>query len=191
MRYGNGRYKVASPYWRIPEGKVEWGFGTNGAQGRFYGDGVFLNAPDPQCADSNRVMQGNQVVGTDSFNFAGTCGLDALAMAVPAGTSDSYLLAGVPVVNLLVNPNPGEVGTLGMRTLSYWGQFSLDANAQKTFRLTESKQLSIRIDTTNVLNHPQPGIPNYFVGTGTFGAITGGSAKSGSRTFQGQVRLSF
>ena len=192
-RYGNARYVVASPYWRIPDGKVEWGYGANGGEGRFYGDSVFLNAPDPQCADSTLVMQGAQVVGTDTFNFASNCGLDALAMAVPDGTADSYLLGGVPVVNLLVNPKPGEVGTLGMRTLSYWGQFSLDANAQKTFRLTESKALSLRIDSTNILNHPQPAIPNYSVGTGTFGAITSGfaPAKSGSRTFQAQIRLTF
>ena len=189
MRYGNARYVVASPGWKIPEGKVEWGFGNNAAQGRFYGDGVYLTAPDPQCANSSLVMQGSQVVGTDTFNFAANCGLDALAMVVPDGTPGSYLLSGVPVVNLLVNPKPGEIGTLGMRTLSYWGQFSLDANAQKSFRLTESKSLSIRIDTTNVLNHPQPPIPNYFVGFGTFGAMTGD--KTGSRTFQGQVRLTF
>ena len=72
------------------------------------------------------------------------------------------------------------------------GQFSLDANIQKRFRLTESKQLSLRIDTTNVLNHPTPGVPNYFVGGGIFGEmgqITTG--KSGGRTFQGQVRLTF
>ena len=51
------------------------------------------------------------------------------------------------VVNMLVNPRPGEFGTLGPRTLARWGAFSLDANAQKTFMLTESKQLSIRIDS--------------------------------------------
>jgi hypothetical protein len=95
------------------------------------------------------------------------------------------------VVNVLVNPNPGEFGTLGHRALSYWGQFSFDANAQKTFRLTESKQLSIRIDATNVLNHPQPAIPNF--GPDNFGTITGfqGNAKTGSRVFQAQARLTF
>ena len=93
-------------------------------------------------------------------------------------------------MNMLVNPKPGEFGTLGPRTLARWGAFSLDANAQKTFRLTESKQLSIRIDSTNILNHPQPDVPNFNVGsnTATFGAITG---KSGTRTIQGQLRLTF
>jgi hypothetical protein len=79
------------------------------------------------------------------------------------------------------------VVTLGFKTLDRWGEFNFDANAQKTFRLTESKQLSIRVDATNILNHPQPAIPN--AGPTNFGTITGD--KTGSRVFQGQVRLSF
>ena len=61
-------------------------------------------------------------------------------------------------------------------------------NISKSFRVSESKLITMRVDTTNLLNHPQPGIPNYFVGIGTFGSIT---SKSGSRVFQGQLRFSF
>ena len=51
--------------------------------------------------------------------------------------------------------------------------------------------LSIRVDATNVLNHPQPAIPNF--GPTNFGTITGagGNAKTGSRVFQAQARLTF
>jgi hypothetical protein len=189
MRYANARF-VATPYWRIPEGQVRWdGPGNN--TGTFFGFDQYVGVPDPQCSDPQRVVQ------TDSrgYNFATNCSIDALALRVPAGTEGSYMLTpGDPassVVNVLVNPNPGEFGTLGHRALSYWGQFSFDANAQKTFRLTESKQLSIRIDATNVLNHPQPAIPNF--GPDNFGTITGfqGNAKTGSRVFQAQARLTF
>jgi hypothetical protein len=149
----------------------------------------YIGVPDPQCSDPSRVVQ------TDSrgYNFASNCGLDALAIRVPAGTPDSYLLdpndPASSVLNVLVNANPGEFGTLGTRVLESWGQFRFDANAQKTFMLTESKQLTIRVDATNVLNHPQPATPNF--GVTNFGAITGGNAKTGSRVFQAQARLTF
>ena len=74
---------------------------------------------------------------------------------------------------------------------------SLDANIQKTFRITESKSLSLRIDSTNVLNHPTPFIPYMApggqTGGGQFGEILCGcnDSKSGGRTFQGQVRFTF
>ncbi|HET9130663.1 MAG TPA: hypothetical protein VFO86_06940, partial [Terriglobia bacterium] len=58
----------------------------------------------------------------------------------------------------------------------------------KTFRINESKSVQIRIDTTNVLNHPVPGTPNYTVGGTNLGAVT---TKSGQRAFQGQLRISF
>ena len=112
----------------------------------------------------------------------------------PAGSPDSFVLGnGKTAQYVLLNAKPGELGTLGLKSLSYWGQFSLDANISKSFRLSESKLITMRVDTTNVLNHPQPAIPNYTVGTGTFGAITSGifPAKSGSRVFQGQLRFSF
>jgi hypothetical protein len=87
---------------------------------------------------------------------------------------------------MLQNPTPGNFGTLGPKTLDYWGQFSLDANASKTFRLTESKSMAVRIDARNVLNHPTPGIPSFTLDT--FGEI---GSKSGSRTFQAQLRFNF
>jgi len=68
----------------------------------------------------------------------------------------------------------------------------------KTFRLTETKPLSIRLDATNILNHPQLMAPNFTVGgTTPFGQIGGkgttifGQATPVQRNFQGQVRLSF
>ena len=187
-RYGSPRYVVASPLWKIPEGHVEWG-AANGNQGRFYGDDQYLRVVDPQCSDGSLVSQ------TDSRGYAfasGNCTLVGLAMRVPAGTPGAYLLdpqdATSTVVNVLVNPKPGEFGTLGPRTLERWGAFALDANVQKTFSLTESKKLSVRLDSTNILNHPQVGLPNTAVNTGIFGAIT---TKTGTRTFQGSLRLTF
>ena len=72
----------------------------------------------------------------------------------------------------------------------------LDANLQKAFRISESKQLTIRVDATNVLNHPEPFIPlfttnNVFISQ--FGVIECGcgDSKSGNRAFQAKLRLTF
>jgi hypothetical protein len=181
MRYGNGRYVVASPYWKIPKGDVQWD-GPGGNSGTYYGTN-FVSLPDPQCADP--------LIVTPQL-ATGNCTLSAMGMIVPAGTPGSFQVSATDTrsaVYALVNPKPGELGTLGPRTLQYWGQFSLDANVQKSFKITESKQVTLRIDTENVLNHPQVGIPNYFTNLGgPFGSISG---KSGTRQFQAQVRLTF
>jgi hypothetical protein len=97
-----------------------------------------------------------------------------------------------------VNPKPGEIGNLGNRTFDGPGIFYLDGNLSKTFRITETKQLTIRLDATNILNHPQLMARNFTVnGTTPFGQIAGkgttifGQATPVQRNFQGQLRLSF
>ena len=187
MRYGNGRYVVASDLWEIPQGEVKWdGAGNN--TGTFFGD-KFVPQRDPQCTDTSRVAS----------SLAGFCTLNALAMKVPAGTPGAVVLQdGSSVVNVLVNPNPGQIGTLGNRTLDSFGTWFLDGNIQKSFQISEGKTLSIRVDATNILNHPQTVAPNFTVGgTPIFGTIASkgptifGQATPVQRNFQGQIRLTF
>jgi hypothetical protein len=74
------------------------------------------------------------------------------------------------------------------------GNMESGGNLSKTFRITESKSIQIRVDATNVLNHPQPANPNLAVpGTSDFGAVTtkGGLNNGTPRMFQGQLRFSF
>jgi hypothetical protein len=173
MRYGNPRYKVTND-WKLLHGKAAWN-GPNGT-GTYFGPN-YVAVKDPQCLDTS-------VVGASLTNF---CTLNALANN-SSGTA-------VPV---LVNPRPGEIGTLGNRALDGPGIFYLDGNLAKSFRLTETKQLSIRLDATNILNHPQLMAPTFAVGGATaFGIIPGkgttifGQATPVQRNFQGQIRLSF
>jgi hypothetical protein len=210
---GNGGFQpvglsrwVPTEHWKIPKGHVDFNDAPAG-QATYYGNsrpgniGSFVNVRDPQCTDNNQVVQ----VDSKGFPYAsnaGGCTLRALGQRVPIGTPGSFLLdptnpAEVAAVYVLVNPKPGEFGVLTPNVLTSFGNWSLDGNAQKSFRISESKQLTIRIDATNVLNHPTPFIP-YFqpggqIGTGQFGEIQCGclDTKSGTRTFQGQVRLSF
>jgi hypothetical protein len=181
-RYGNPRYVVASPLWEIPEGEAKW----DGNSGTFFGD-MYVAQRDPQCTDTSVV----------AASLAQFCNLNSLAMRVPDNTPGATVLPdGTSVVNVLVNPKPGEIGTLGTRALTSFGTFYLDGNIQKTFRLSESKQLSIRVDATNILNHPQLNAPNFTVGGTQFGQISAKGAATFAgppvqRNFQGTVRLTF
>jgi len=189
MRYGNPRYVVASPLWEIPKGELKWdGPGNN--SGRFFSDN-FASRTDPQCADTTQV----------AASLTAFCTLQSLYMTVPANTPGAIVFSdGKSRIPVLVNPKPGQIGTLGNRTLDSFGTWFLDGNIQKSFRLSESKTLSLRVDATNILNHPQPNVPNFTVGGTAFGAVTGALAKGQTifgqatpvqRNFQGQVRLTF
>ena len=69
-------------------------------------------------------------------------------------------------------------------------------SASKLFRVGESRSFQIRVDATNVLNHPTPGFNNGITtsgGTPTFSANSFGvvNTKTGERSFQGQLRVNF
>jgi hypothetical protein len=216
--YGEARLNPTE-FWKIPKGKVEFSGGVRNAAnnpggntnslsdlGTYFGTdapgiiGSYTTVIDPQCYDSTQVVQ------TDSKGFgfardAAGCTLRALAQRVAIGTKGSFLLDPanpdeVGAVYVLVNPKPGEYGILTPNALTRFGFWSLDGNIQKSFKITESKQLTIRIDARNVLNHPEPFIPLFSTNDAAisqFGVIECGcgDSKSGTRQFQGQVRLTF
>ena len=89
---------------------------------------------------------------------------------------------------ILKNAAPGQIGTLGLNPIYGPGRWEVDANIQKTFRTSETTRLSVRIDSNNVFNHPNPGNPNLNINSGTFGEI---NSKTGNRSLAGQLRLEF
>jgi hypothetical protein len=89
---------------------------------------------------------------------------------------------------ILQNAKPGQLGSLGLRPIYGPGRWDFDANLQKKIRLDEVRNVSIRLDASNLFNHPTPGNPNLNINSGTFGQIT---TKTGSRTLAGQIRLEF
>jgi hypothetical protein len=81
-------------------------------------------------------------------------------------------------------------GTLGQKTITGIGTWSLDANLSKTFRISESKSVQVRMDATNITNHPGMNAPSLNITNLTvFGQITG--KPNNVRQFQGQLRFSF
>jgi hypothetical protein len=180
MLYNNGVPNVVGP-WPDPEGHVQW----NGQNGSFFGSPTpFATYQDPQCVQA--------VTAVD--NLRASCTLLGLAAVVPSGTAGAIpVSAGRFGIPLLENPLPGNQGNLGRFTMRTFPRWSLDANMGKTFRISESKSVQVRFDATNVLNHPTPVDPTGMTNTGSsfndnFGQIT---SKTGSRTFQGKLRVSF
>src|SRR5262249_48175330 len=56
---------------------------------------------------------------------------------------------------VLINPQPGEVGTYGLMTLKGPRSLNLDLNMIKRFKLHgETTNFEFRLDAINVLNHP-------------------------------------
>jgi hypothetical protein len=88
----------------------------------------------------------------------------------------------------LRNAAPGQLGTLGLNPIAGPGLWSLDGNLQKSIRITESRNLSFRMDATNLFNHPTPANPNLNINSGTFGQI---ASKTGNRMLAAQIHLDF
>jgi len=174
-------YLSGDAKWNGPAGNGPGGAGTGtSSTGTYFGQAqLFTKVNDPQCQISNHVdtMGWNLLSGNSTANPNQNCGLVALA-----DTATGAIL-------LQNAPTGTPLGNLGQNKIRGNGTWSLDGNLGKTFRITESKSLQIRVDATNILNHPTPSAPNLAVsGTTDFGQI---STKTGTRSFQGQVRFSF
>jgi len=91
---------------------------------------------------------------------------------------------------VLQNPLPGRRGTLGRQSLELPASWSFDAAMSKTVRLTESKSLVIRMDATNVFNHPNPSNPTLNINnTNPFGSIQ--DKGNQIRQFKANLRFMF
>jgi Carboxypeptidase regulatory-like domain len=102
---------------------------------------------------------------------------------------------------ILINPQPGNAGSLGRDVFRGPSRFDLDMNLVKRFRITETKEFEFRMDVVNVLNHPNfsaPSATNLSINqAGNFGAITslasgtniGGNG--GLRSFVFNTRINF
>jgi hypothetical protein len=196
--YASSRYN-RGPGWTIPSGKVEWNVvnPTTGAiSGSYYGNpSPFMGVIDPMCLNldstgkpaSSAIVTRGDKMGTNLSGYGtngavgstgAVCNVFALATRNPDGTAGEYLLT---------YSEPGKVGDSGNANVKLFGRWSLDMNASKSFRITESKSVQVRIDATNILNHPIPNAPT--LSANALGAIAG---KGGQRRqLQAQMRISF
>lgn len=151
------------------KGKVHWQQGATVPTGVYLsgsGGAAVKQVKDPQCS-------------TVAASLVGVCTLTAIA---DANTGQI----------LLQNAQPGKRGNLGLRSLEGPGIWRFDANMSKSFKLAENRNLLFRIDSTDVLNHAEPGTPVFDINTNNFGLISGNAAKSTlHRQFQASLRFTF
>jgi hypothetical protein len=135
----------------------------NGALAGNYFGNAYVKVVDPQCSSIAPTLRS-------------LCTLNAIA-----DSSGRVVLQ---------NAQPGTRGTLGRNIIEMPGTWSMDGAVSKRFQVTESKSVQLRVDALNVFNHPQPTNPSLTLATaGTpFGNI---ASKTGTRSFQAQLRLSF
>jgi hypothetical protein len=167
MMYGNGIADVVGPF-ELRQGDVEWGApgGSGQLVGNYFGNGVYGKVVDPQCRDG--------VIAAELRNF---CTLQAVTLA---STGEI----------VLQNPQPGSRGTIGRQTIELPGTWAFDANIGKTFRISESKSVQVRVDATNILNHPNAGTPSLSINSqNPLGYI--GSKGNSHREFKAMLRLTF
>jgi hypothetical protein len=179
--WGGSNPDVVGP-WDVRSGKTEWGrvISPTAVGGSFFGNpSPYIRVQDPQCRPGG-PLDVTDAMGTNlTANPASYCYLDALADAATGQI-------------LLQNPMPGRRGMLGANTFQTRGVWTFDGNVSKTFRISESKNLQIRVDATNILNHPIPNDPSVNINaTQDFGTQTGKSAFQAARAFRGTLRLTF
>ena len=130
---------------------------------------------DPQCNNPSYVVA----------YMAATCTLNAVQ------DSNGQVVLQAPL--------PGKRGNFGQNRFENVGSWTADMAVQKKIAISESKSVTVRLDATNVFNHPTPGTAGLFSanvggsdlnlqGANPFGAVT---SKSGSRRFQLKARLDF
>jgi hypothetical protein len=164
MLYANGVADIVGAF-NARKGNVHWGdVGGSGLIGGYFEAGALGKVDDPQCL----------AVASSLRTF---CTLDAV----------TNLETGEII---LQNPAPGKRGSLGRQTIETAGTWDFDANISKTFLITETKSLQVRVDATNIFNHPVPNAPTLSInGNTVLGVISGKS--NAHREFQAQLRLSF
>jgi hypothetical protein len=174
----SGWYNNSEPILVNPElfdarsGKVTWG--EKDQFGSYFGNyGSYVTARDPQCSSIATSLQS-------------LCTLNAV-----------FEQSGSNLV--FRNPRPGEFSNFRDQI---WGpgDWDLDMAISKRIRLSERISMELRMDATNILNHPQPANPNLNIQGGTpvtpFGTIErkGGVAVQFSnygRVFEGRARITF
>jgi hypothetical protein len=179
MLYGLGTPDIVGPF-SSQDYLKSWANGA--ASGNVFSDGnghaLYTKDRDPQCLNRGLV---NADLGA-----AGVCTLNGIK-----NSSGQFVLQ---------TPLPGTRGTLGQRTVEGLGTWTADMAVQKRIKLTESKSMTVRLDATNVFNHPTPAI-----GGGFFAATAGApdlnlqsavpfgdlNSKVGNREFQLKARLDF
>ncbi len=174
--YANGVPDMVNEGFDFDSVGVYWPDGAGA--GNYFGN-RYDQVRDPVCSDSSIIDPSIQ----------GRCTLNAVRN-IESGNV------------VLQNAMPGHQGNFGLNRLTNITRWTLDMSFSKSVQLTESKSFRIRVDASNILNHPFasgtlgstgtrivfPTPPSVSLTGGTFGAF---EYKVGGRTFQMMARFDF
>ena len=171
MLYDNGVPDLVGSFDAFDGSNYVWEDGAR--RGDFFG-GEFSRTRDPQCLNTSIV----------AASIARRC--DSNAIQDSSG-------------NLVFqHPLPGEFGTFGRNNITGLGVWGLDMSIAKRVQISEDVSMTLRIDSTNILNHPQPiGSAGFFSTEGpimdvnSFSPFGSLGTKRGNREFQVKARLDF
>jgi hypothetical protein len=169
--------------WSSGSGRGAGGGTVNGWKGKLIRDWIFTNAIS---VGSGRPL--TPTVGGIRSNTAGT-GITGSLRANATGLSVNDAAAGEPFnFNAFAVPLPGQFGNAGRDTIIGPSQFTLSASLGRTLRLAERKNLNLRFDAQNALNHVSFGAFNTTVGSNNLGLY---SAPSAMRSLTANLRFTF
>jgi hypothetical protein len=153
-----------------------------------------------KVANGVNYFSGYSVVPDPTFSQVSPCGASTTACN---GLGAGYNLTAIqdPKGNIvLTNPQPGTKGNLQQSTVRGPSAIYFDMNMVKRIQIKESKQLEIRVDAVNILNHPNFASPastipaNNSIDSANFGRITALRTElvgNGMRSFIINTRFNF
>jgi hypothetical protein len=112
----------------------------------------------------------------------------------PDGNRDQYnwFAVGIGGNSPWAKAASGQFGNVGRNTLRGPHYFNTDASLFKKFQISETKKLEFRVETFNLFNHVNLGLPDSCVDCGSnAGHITGLAAGAQMRQFQFGLRFTF
>ena len=177
MLYGLGVPDIVGPF-DVNDKDYVWA--EDAREGNFFTDSngqpEYVKQRDPQCTNTAYVMPA----------LSGNCTLNAIA------TRDGQVV--------LQTPLPGKRGTLGLNRIENLGTWAFDMAIQKRVKIGETRSFTVRLDASNIFNHPTPGQQAGFApGLGTadlslqsaFPSLGVINNKTGQRRFQLKARIDF
>ncbi len=179
------RTHVASFNWQWSSGSGRGlGFSTiNGWKGGLLRDWTFTNSITVGSGLPLTPTVGGVRSTTTGTGITGSQRADATGLAVnaaPAGEPFNYAA--------FVVPQAGQWGNAGRDTIIGPTQFGLNASLQRVFRVGERKNINLRFDAQNALNHVTFRGFNTTIGSNNLGLY---SAASAMRSMTATLRFSF
>ncbi len=125
-----------------------------------------------ECNTVNTNLTLSQLQDVMSFHMTGSGPFMVSPSAV--GTDGRAAVAGAAPFagQVFTIPGAGTIGTLQQRLLTGPWDTNFDFGVSKATKISENKQLLLRMDSTNFFNHPAFSIGDQTVTSTTFGKIT-------------------